>query len=131
MMGRRTYVRPMDGWWKRDPFFVRYMAREATAIFVVVYAVTLLAGIARLSQGEASFDAWVAHLRSATSVALHVLLLAVFLYHTLTWFQIMPKTMPPVVIAGHKLVPGTITALGLAASAAASLVLFLGLKAIA
>ncbi|MBC8023292.1 MAG: fumarate reductase subunit C [Burkholderiales bacterium] len=131
MMGRRTYVRPMDGWWKRDPFFVRYMAREATAIFVVVYAVTLLAGIARLSQGEASFDAWVAHLRSATSVALHVLLLAVFLYHTLTWFQIMPKTMPPVVIAGRKLVPGTITALGLAASAAASLVLFLGLKAIA
>ena len=82
---------------------------------VVALAVTLLVGIARLSQGEASFDAWVAGLRSAPAVALHVLLLAAFLYHTLTWFQIMPKTMPPVVIAGRKLVPGTITALGLAA----------------
>jgi len=131
MMGRRTYVRPMDGWWRRDPFFLRYMAREATAIFVVAYALTLLAGIARLSQGESAFDAWVAGLRSAPAVALHVLLLVAFLYHTLTWFQIMPKTMPPVVIAGRKMVPGTITALGLAASAAASLLLFLGLRAIA
>ena len=45
----RTYVRPMDGWWRRDPFFVRYMAREATAVFVVVYALILLAGVIRLS----------------------------------------------------------------------------------
>ena len=27
----RPYVRPMAGWWKRDPFFMRYMARELTA----------------------------------------------------------------------------------------------------
>jgi len=29
---RRPYVRPMKGWWKRDPFFVRYMWREVTAL---------------------------------------------------------------------------------------------------
>ena len=29
---RRPYVRPMQGWWRRDPFFMRYMLREATAV---------------------------------------------------------------------------------------------------
>ena len=30
MSNRRPYVRSMDGWWKRDAYFVRYMAREVT-----------------------------------------------------------------------------------------------------
>ena len=28
---RPAYVRPMNGWWRRDPYFLVYMAREATA----------------------------------------------------------------------------------------------------
>lgn len=124
MAFRRTYIRPMDGWWRRDPFFIRYMAREATAVFVVIYAVVLLVTLGRLAQGEASFDAWVASLRSGTSIALHAILLAAFIYHTYTWFSIMPKTMPPIVIGGKKLGGATITALGIAAAALASAVLF-------
>jgi fumarate reductase subunit C len=42
------------------------------------------------------------------------------MYHTYSWFEIMPKTMPPVVVGGKKLAPGTITGLGLAAAVAAS-----------
>jgi hypothetical protein len=42
----------MTGWWKRDPFFVRYMAREATAIFVYLYAIVLVAGLSALANGE-------------------------------------------------------------------------------
>jgi fumarate reductase subunit C len=128
---RRTYVRPMDGWWRRDPFFIRYMAREATAIFVVIYAVILLVSVLRLAQGEASFDDWVANLRGGTAIALHIILLVAFVYHTITWFAIMPKTMPPIVVAGKKLSPGTITGLGLAASAVLSAGLFLAVKALA
>ena len=55
---RRPYVRPMDGWWKRNPFFIRYMAREVTAVFVAAYAVVLLVGLVRLAQGEAAFNGW-------------------------------------------------------------------------
>jgi fumarate reductase subunit C len=128
---RRTYLRPMDGWWRRDPFFIHYMAREATAIFVVIYALILLAGVASLSEGKASFDSWVAFLRSDAGVALHALLLVAFVYHTYTWFSIMPKTMPPIVVAGKKLSPGTITGLGLAAAAVLSAGLFLAVKALA
>ena len=129
-MGRRTYVRPMDGWWRRDPFFVRYMAREVTSIFVVAYAVILLVTVLRLAQGEASFDQWVAVLRTPKMVLLHVVLLIVFAYHTFSWFEIMPKTMAPVVVAGRKVPACAITAAGLAASLVASAVLFIVIQAI-
>ena len=58
MSARRPYVRSMDGWWRRDPFFVRYMIREATAVFVAAYALVLLFGLVRLSQGEVAYEAW-------------------------------------------------------------------------
>jgi fumarate reductase subunit C len=120
MAFRRTYVRPMDGWWRRDPYFLHYMAREATAVFVVIYAIILLGGLIRLSQGEAAFGEWVEGLASPWSVAFHIVLLVVFAYHTWSWFRIMPKTMPPVVVGGRRLAASTITALGLGAAVAAS-----------
>jgi succinate dehydrogenase subunit C len=51
---RRPYVRSMRGWWKRDPFFVRYMVRESTALAVAAYSVVLAVGVVRLAQGEAA-----------------------------------------------------------------------------
>ena len=50
---RKPHVRPMGGWWKRDPFFMRYMVRETTAFAVVIYALVLTVGVVRLAQGEA------------------------------------------------------------------------------
>jgi fumarate reductase subunit C len=130
-MSRRTYLRPMDDWWKRDPFFIMYMAREVTSIFVVVYAGILLVTVLRLAEGEASFDQWVHVLRSVPMVLLHVLLLIVFAYHTFSWFQIMPKTMAPIVVAGRKVPACAISAAGFAASLVASVVLFIVVQAIA
>jgi len=124
MAMRHTYVRSMDGWWRRDPYFLRYMAREATSVFVVTYAMILLAGVIRLSHGEAEFAAWLDGLASPWSVAFHVLLLAVFAYHTWSWFRILPKTMPPVTLGGKRLGAGAITGLGIAAAAIASVGLF-------
>lgn len=128
---RRTYVRPMAGWWRRNPFFLVYMAREVTAIFVAAYALVLLAGLMRLAQGPAAFEQWLEGLRSPGSIAFHLLLLAVFAYHTWSWFTIMPKTMPPVVVGGRKLAPAAITAIGLAASAIASIALYVGARMLA
>ena len=128
---RRPYVRPMDGWWRRDPFFIRYMAREATAVFVVAYAAILLASIVALAHGKAWYDAWMANLASGAMVAAYAILVAAFAYHTYTWFAIMPKTMPPIVIAGKKLAPGVITASGIAVSIAVSAALFAAVRALA
>ena len=91
---RRPYIRSMDNWWKRDPYFMRYLVMEATSILVAVYALILLVGLFRLNQSEAAYNAWLAALQSPLSVGLHVLILLVFIYHSWSWFKIMPKTLP-------------------------------------
>jgi fumarate reductase subunit C len=109
---RRPYVRSMDSWWKRDPFFVSYMVMEATSVLVAVYAVILLVGLARLSQGEAAFNGWLGALKSGPSILLHVLILLVFFYHLWSWFKVMPKTLPMIFVNGKKLPAETITYTG-------------------
>jgi fumarate reductase subunit C len=121
---RRPYVRPMQGWWRRDPFFVRYMVREATALAVAVYAIVLTVGLVCLARGEAAWNAWLQALRSPWSLALHAVLLVAMIVHTQSWFEIMPKTMPPVVIGGRRLAASTITRAGLAAAVVATVVVF-------
>ena len=125
MSARRPYIRSMDGWWRRDPFFIRYMLREATAVLVVAYAAVLLFGVIRLAQGESAYERWLAALRSPWSLAFHLVLFAGLVYHTWSWFQIMPKTMPSISVGGTRVQPSMITATGLVAAALASLALLL------
>ncbi len=125
MSARRPYVRSMDGWWRRNPFFIVYMIREGTAVLVVAYAVVLLFGVVRLAQGEAAYNGWLTALQSPWSLAFHLVLLVSFIYHTWSWFSIMPKTMPMILIGGKKLQPGVITGAGLAVSAVVCAALFL------
>jgi fumarate reductase subunit C len=120
---RKPYLRPMHGWWRRDPFFKRYMLREATAVAVAVYAIVLCVGVVRLAQGEAAWNGWLAALRTPASLALHAVLLVAMFIHAKSWFEIMPKTMPMIVLGGRRLAAGTITRLGWAAAIAASLLL--------
>jgi fumarate reductase subunit C len=121
---RGPYVRPMRGWWRRDPFFVRYMAREATALAVLVYAIVLTVGVVRLAQGEAAFDGWLQALRSPASLLLHAVLLLSMVVHAHSWFEIMPKTMPIIVIGGRRLAARTIQRAGWAATVVVTVVVF-------
>ena len=127
----RGYIRSMDGWWRRDPFFVRYMIREVTAVLVAIYAVVLLIGLICLAQGEAAYGAWRAALSSPWSLALHVLLLVGFVYHTWSWFLIMPKTMPLLFVQGKKVSAAVITGTGLAVAAVVCLALVVAVKVLA
>jgi fumarate reductase subunit C len=120
MSVRDTYVRPMRGWWRRNPFFVRYMAREATAAFVYLYALLLVLGLVALRNGQQAFETWLELLRNPAMRLFLVASLGVFAYHTLSWFLIMPKTMPPIRLSGRRVAALTITAAGLAAAALAS-----------
>ena len=122
MSARRPYMRPMNGWWRRDPFFVRYMIREATALMVALYALVLLAGTLCLARGEAAWNAWLALLRTPASILLHLLMLVAMVYHAYSWFEIMPKTLPALYIGGTRVAGTTITRLGLLAAALAALV---------
>ena len=120
----RPYVRPMQGWWRRDPFFVRYMVREATALGVLAYAIVLTIGVVRLAQGEAAWNRWLAALQTPGSMLLHGVLLVAFVIHAKSWFEIMPKTMPMIFVGGRRVAASTITRSGWAATVLASVALF-------
>ncbi|HYC42252.1 MAG TPA: fumarate reductase subunit C [Noviherbaspirillum sp.] len=127
---RKPYVRPMEGWWRKNPFFVRYMARELTALVVAAYAFVLLAGLWCLASGESAYNAWLGVLRHPVSVALHAMALVAAVYHTWSWFEIMPKTMPPIVVGGKRVAARVITATGVVAAIVVTLVLFLAVWSI-
>ena len=122
---RRRWVRPMHGWWRRDAFFVHYMVREATALAVAAYAVVLTIGLVCLARGEAAWSGWMQAMRSPASLLLHAVLLAAMVVHAKSWFEIMPKTMPIIVIGGRRVSQATITRTGWVATALASVVLWL------
>ena len=125
MSRRRPYMRPMAGWWRRNPFFVRYMLREGTSVLLAAYALVLLAGVWSLAEGRETYEAWLAAMGSPVSVVFHLAVLAASLYHSVTWFAVSPKTMPPIAIGGQK-VPERLIVLGQYAGAvAASLVILI------
>ena len=123
-VGRRPYVRPTRGWWRRDPYFVRYMVREATALAVGAYAIVLAFGVVSLSRGEAAWNGWLAALRMPWALLLHGVLLFAMLVHTKSWFEIMPKTMPMLFVRGRRLADSTITRAGWAAAIVVSAALY-------
>lgn len=124
MSARKPYVRPMDGWWRRDPFFMRYMAREASAVFLAIYAVILLTGLYRLSQGAAAYQAWLAALAQPLVIVFHGVALLAVAYHAYTWWKVMPKTMPMLHAGGRRIPDVTLSAVGWAATLAVSLLVY-------
>ena len=125
MSGPRPYLRPADTlWWARRTYLA-YTLREATGIAVAGYALVLLAGLVSLANGERAYDVWLNFLKSPWSLALHLLFLIAMVVHVWTWFKIMPKTMPRLVIGGRIVPHNRITAAGLVVAAAAFVVILL------
>jgi fumarate reductase subunit C len=125
MNARKPYIRPMAGWWQRNPFFIEYMVHEGTAFFVLAYALELLAGLICLSQGEAAWDSYRAFMASGPMLIINLAIFAAMLYHGYTWFKIMPRTLPPMKVGGQKIAAATITTVGIAAAVAASALVFI------
>lgn len=111
----KTYVRPMSGWWLKNPYFIRYMIREGSAVFLALYALILLAGLACLAWSSDAYEAWRGLLDTPFSLGFHLVALLLVAYHSLTWFQVMPKTAPRLPFDPRLIVRG-----GLAASAGLS-----------
>lgn len=104
-IGRRPYLREVSRtrWFFRHPRYLRYMAREVTCIFIGIYTVLLLVGLARLAQSRAAYEGFLLALQSPASIAFHVLALIFVAYHSITWFNLTPKAMPLQI--GERFVP--------------------------
>ena len=120
----RTYVRPMQGWWRRNPYFKRYMIREGSSVFLAIYTLILLVGLLRLSQGEAAYAAWRTALTHPLSILFHWLALLTVSYHAYTWWKVAPKTAPDIRIAGRAIPEMLITGGGILATLGASILIY-------
>ena len=120
---RRPYLRPIDPHWWAKPPYLAYTLREATGIAIAVYALVLLAGVICLAAGESAYNGWLAFLASRWSLAMHAMILIAMVFHLWSWFAIMPKTMPRLVVGGRYVEPRLITAAGIAVATLASLLL--------
>jgi fumarate reductase subunit C len=114
----RTYVRSTNGWWWKNSYFIRYMIREGSAVFLSAYVLVLLVGLYRLSQGQHAFDDWRVALASPGWILFHIVALLLVGYHSYTWFQVMPKTAPRLPID-----PKLISAGGIASAAGLSVLI--------
>ena len=121
----KTYVRPMEGWWRRNPYFLRYMIREGSCVFLATYTIILLVGLLRLSQGEAAWEGWRAALTSPLSVVFHWAALLTVGYHAYTWWKVAPKTAPDLRIGGRPLPEMVIMGGGLLATVGTSILVYI------
>lgn len=112
----RTWQAPHRIDWGKSVHRRRYLRRELTSVFLIAYALVLLFGLWRLSQGEAAFEAWRAALGHPLALFGHAAIFIAAVYHTRSWFEVMPKTLPDSPIA-----PARITRAGWTAAAIATL----------
>ena len=92
MSNRKPYIQQQDAsWWKQNAFYKRYMLRECTSVFALVYALILLWGLCALSRGEQAFGDWLQAMATPGMVILHAIGLVSTLFHTVTWFELTPK----------------------------------------
>ncbi|MEE4184883.1 MAG: fumarate reductase subunit C [Gammaproteobacteria bacterium] len=118
MSARRPYHRQVTGrWWLRNPFFVRYMVREASSVFVLGYSLVLLRGLWALRAGPDAYAAYLAALQSPWAIAVHGVALLMVGYHTVTFLSMTPRTMR-LEWRGRKLADRTIVVAEYAALAA-------------
>lgn len=94
-------------WWLTRPTYRLFMLREWTSLFVGGYALFLLVVVWRAGDRQA-FDALFDSLRSPVSVVLHLVALAMVVFHSVTWFNLTPQII--VLWRGKKRVSSTLIA---------------------
>jgi fumarate reductase subunit C len=94
-------------------------------VFLAIYAVILLVGLLRLTQGEVAYEAWRTALTSPASIFFHWLALLTVGYHAYTWWKVAPKTAPDILIAGRPIPEILITGGGWLATIGASILVYI------
>ena len=136
---RKPYHPPVKAtWWKENPFYVRYMLREGTAVLAFFATLEIALGIflfAMCNLDSNNFGAentapylwWVQNvLGNPVVIALNVVTLFAQLFHMVTWFNLMPKAVRVFMNKNStELLPDYVTKIGLYAAAVGGFVVIL------
>ena len=130
MSERRPFIRPQPRyWWAHKPY-LSYTVRELSGVAVAAYGAILVAGLICLWRGPDAYAVYRQILASDWSFLVHLILLAAVLWHVVTWFQILPKTMPKLILRGRQIPQRQVTAMALLFAAVCSTALLIVVVAI-
>ncbi len=84
-------LKPSRFWWLRRPKYLAIFLREMSSLFILAYVLLYLQILSQLRTGDNSF---VSQLGTPPSLFLSSLMVAFSLYHSITWFILLPKVQP-------------------------------------
>ncbi len=104
-----AYRRKASTWWwlQRWPYFA-FVVREMTSVFVAWSVVWLLLLLRSAGLGEMQYRQFFAWSASPWILIPNGVTVVLLVYHTLTWFNLVPRVM--VVRFGGRRVPGPVMA---------------------
>ncbi len=97
-------------WWLRRPAYTKFISRELTSVFVAYTALLLLLQVLMLLRGAEAYAAFAGWLARPWVVGLHLFVLLVLLFHSVTWLNLAPKAL--VLKLGRQRVPDVAVLLG-------------------
>lgn len=125
MSEKRPFTRPIaSDWWAHPPYRA-YTARELSGVAVAIYGAVVFVGLVSLTLGPGAYGAFLGFLKTPLSLVLNLLLLAATVYHVVTWFQTLPKTMPKLIVGGKLIPPEQVARIATRTAGATSLALVL------
>lgn len=103
----KPYNRKMSiFWWINRKPYVLFIVRELTSLFVAAYAIIMIVQLYALREGPEAWEGLMASFSTPVSIALHIVILAFVVFHTITWFRLAPTAT--VVKIGKKKIPGAV-----------------------
>lgn len=89
----RQYTQPLPRfWWLQKANYFSFMVRELTSLAVFAYAVFLVLLMWQAAD-KVSFSALYDALAGPWSIAIHLVILVLALFHTGTWIALTPKVL--------------------------------------
>ena len=88
----RPFVRPVPTtWWLKRRVYFLFILRELTSVFIAVYLILFLNLLYQLSLGRQAYETYLGFLATPGMIVFHVVALVAALYHTITWFGLLPN----------------------------------------
>ncbi len=82
---------PSRYWWLRRRKYIAIFLRELSSVFILAYVLLYLLILAQLQSGGRGL---MTQFATVPFVAVSVTLLAFSLYHSITWFLLLPRIQP-------------------------------------
>ena len=95
-------------WWLWNWYYLKFVLRELSSIFVAYFVVITLLQIHSLGRGPDAYVRFEERMRNPLMIALNAISFIFVLFHTITWFNLAPRAM--VARLGGKRVPDVLIA---------------------